>query len=194
MPGPAAVPVALSERHRGLMERLLRRQSSSQRLVRRIQVVLEAARGSTNEAIAKRWKVSTNAVRLWRARGSGLGTRLDEVEAALRLEDLSESRTEALLLRVLEEALADAPRPGAPATFAPEQMVAIVALALEDPADSGRPVSHWTPREIADEAMKRRIVPRISPRSVGRFLKGGRPPTPSQPVLASTGDRRSEGL
>jgi transposase-like protein len=38
-------------------------------------------------------------------------------------------------------------------------------------AECGRPVTHWTPRELADEAVKRKIVSSISPRHVGRFLK-----------------------
>jgi len=35
-------------------------------------------------------------------------------------------------------------------------------------------VSTWTPRELADEAVKRGIVEQISPRTVERFLKGER--------------------
>src|SRR5207249_986229 len=50
----------------------------------------------------------------------------------------------------------------------------IVAVACEAPTDSGRPVSHWTPREVAEEVRKRGIVETISTRSVGRFLKSGR--------------------
>ena len=65
-------------------------------------------------------------------------------------------------------------RSGTPATFTAEQIVQRVAVACEDPADSGRPLSHWTPREVADEVRKRGIVETISTRSVGRFLKSGR--------------------
>jgi hypothetical protein len=67
-------------------------------------------------------------------------------------------------------------------------------VSLEDPADSQRPVSHWTPTELADEARKRGIVERISPRTAGRFLKGERPQASSQPLLAQPGDRRSPGV
>ena len=72
----------------------------------------------------------------------------------------------------IEDALGDAPRPGGPATFSPQQIVGIVAVACEPPEKSGRPGSHWTHAELADEVKKRRIVQDISPRSVGRFLKG----------------------
>ena len=91
---------------------------------------------------------------------------------------------EQLLLRLIEQVLADAPRPGAPPTFRPEQIVQIVAVACEPPEQSGRPISHWTDRELADEVKKRQIVKAISPRSVGRFLKGGRPTAPQEPLLA----------
>jgi putative transposase len=70
------------------------------------------------------------------------------------------------------DALEDEERPGAPPTFTPEQLCGIVALACEvKPAECGRPVSHWTARELAAEAVKRQIVPSISARHVGRFLK-----------------------
>jgi len=44
-------------------------------------------------------------------------------------------------------------RSGTPATFTVEQWCQIMALACEPPADSERPISHWTPREVAAEAI-----------------------------------------
>ena len=78
----------------------------------------------------------------------------------------SEAELETRILAVLS----DEPRSGAPPKFTPEQVVAIVALACEPPADSERPISHWTPTELAAEAIKRGIVDSISPRQVDRFL------------------------
>jgi len=86
-------------------------------------------------------------------------------------------------LAIIEGILDDAPRPGGPATFTPEQIVQIVAVACEPPEKSGRPISHWTARELADEVQKRQIVSSISSRTVGRFLKAGRLTTASQPLL-----------
>ena len=80
-------------------------------------------------------------------------------------------------------AVADAPRPGCPATFGPAQIIGIVAVACEPPSKSGRPISHWTARELADEAAKRQLVKRISPRTVGRFLKRGRAAAAPKPLL-----------
>jgi homeodomain-containing protein len=79
------------------------------------------------------------------------------------------------LRQAMEEVLCDRPRSGAPPTFSAEQLCQIVAMACEAPShESGRPVTHWSTIELADEAINRGIVEDISARSVGRFLKGGR--------------------
>jgi len=68
--------------------------------------------------------------------------------------------------------LDDAPRVGAPCKFTPEQDAFILALSCEPPADSGREITHWTSRELADEAVSRAIVTSISPATVRRLLEG----------------------
>lgn len=176
MRGPTPPSVTLSDRLRSVLEHLARRQTSSQRLVRRLQIVLAAAAGGNNEEIARRGGSDRSTVRTWRTRWLGAAPRL---EAAITAGD-----DDRLLARLVTDALDDAPRAGAPPTFTAEQVVQIVALACESPPGSDRPVSHWTPRELAAEAVKRDIVPAISPRSVGRFLGSGRSPTASEPLLA----------
>ena len=84
----------------------------------------------------------------------------------------------------VEERLADLPRPGAKATFSPEQICAIVALACESPEDSGLPITHWSQSELAREAARRGLVDPISHRSIGRFLKGGGPQAASNARMA----------
>jgi hypothetical protein len=96
---------------------------------------------------------------------------------------LVETEADALLAQI-EAVLADAPRPGAPDTFSAEQIVQIVALACTPPASFGRPIEAWTPRELADEAIKQQIVTTISPRSVERFLKSGRAQAAPKSLLA----------
>jgi putative transposase len=73
--------------------------------------------------------------------------------------------------------------------FSAEQVCQILAVACEKPEECGRPISHWTPRELADEVKKRRIVIAISPRTVGRFSKGSGPEAApmSQLAAAATG-------
>ena len=74
------------------------------------------------------------------------------------------------LERRLISLLQDAPRSGTPARFSPEQLTQIIAVACEDPKNCGRPISHWSAEEIADEVVKRAIVPQISERTVNRLL------------------------
>lgn len=63
----------------------------------------------------------------------------------------------------------DAERSGAPLTFNAEQVIELFAIACEDPEASGRPISQWTARELAEEIVKRGIVESISVRHVGRL-------------------------
>jgi len=69
------------------------------------------------------------------------------------------------------ERLIDAPRPGTPPTFTPEQVRSILALACEPPRREGREPTHWTQAELAAEAIARGIVDAISLHSIGRFLR-----------------------
>ena len=68
------------------------------------------------------------------------------------------------------ERLSDSSRSGAPAKFCPEQICRIIALACEDPCDHERPITHWTVRELRDQAVQEQIVSEISERQVRRIL------------------------
>ena len=78
--------------------------------------------------------------------------------------------TQAELRRAIEDVLSDAPRSGSPGTFTAEQVTQILATACEPPERSGRPIDRWTHRELADEVVRRGIVPSISVNQVGRYL------------------------
>jgi putative transposase len=156
-----------------VLERLLRQHTCPQALLRRGKIVLEAAAGQRNEQIARQLNCSPTTVRLWRSRWAEAQAQLLAVEADQRE-----------LHSAIVSVLADEERPGAPDTFTAEQIVQIVALACTPPADTGRPINAWTPRELADEAVKGKIVSSISARSVGRFLKASRSQTASEPLLA----------
>jgi putative transposase len=80
--------------------------------------------------------------------------------------------------------LNDAARRGAPATFTPEVICQIVALAYEDPETLAIPISHWSQSELARQSVARGIVKSTSHGSVGRFLEK-RPP--SSRIAAVTG-------
>ncbi len=161
-----APAIELSARQQDVLERLLRRTTGEQRLAERARIVLACAQGGLSRDLAKRLGVDADTVGKWRRRWAAAQEQLAAAENGLRASELS---------RCITEILVDAPRSGRPGTFAPEQIVEIIAIACEDPEeDSERPVSHWTPREVAEEAVKRKIVPCISTRTVGRFLKSDR--------------------
>ncbi len=173
MAGPLPLPITVSPPQQGVLEGLLRQHSTPQTLALRVRIVLAAATGRRNVPLAHDLGCTPKTVIKWRARWAAAEARLAAVEG-----DAAD------LKRMIARVLADAPRPGAPDTFTSEQIVQLINLACTPPADAGRPVDAWTPRELADEAVKRQIVPAISPTSVGRFLKTGRSPAPSQPLLA----------
>lgn len=152
MPGPKAVMIELSESERQEVERLVKAHKTDQQMAQRGRIILEASAGRANAEIARGQGVSLTMVRLWRQRWLDLQPLpLREVSVAERLEDL--------------------PRAGAPPRISADQMCQIIALACEAPEQAGRPISHWSGREIADEVMRRKIIETISPRHVRRLLK-----------------------
>ncbi len=181
MPDPRAIPLNVSPLQQDLLQQLERRSTSPQRLVRRGKIILAAATGATNTKITQDLHVDHDTVRLWRERWRAAEARLQAIEATGKPK---------LLKQAIEGLLTDKQRPGAPATFTLEQFMQIMALACEKPEAADRPVSTWTPRELADEAVKRGIVEQISPRTVERFLKGECFAAASQAVLAHSSSRR----
>lgn len=176
MSGPQPVPITLSPRQRQILTHLMRRATGEQRLVRRSQIVLTMAAGANNEQAGRQLGLHPQTISAWRRRW---------VEAAPRLEALeADSSTEQTVTAAITAVLSDAPRSGTPPTFTPEQLCQILALACERPEDSARPVTHWTPPELAAEAVQRGIVSSISPRTVGRVLKRGQAAPPPRPLLA----------
>jgi transposase len=165
MPGPKPPAVNLTEEERRDLENLVRRHSTRQQIALRARIVLAAAEGKNNAEIAGGERIDVQTARRWRDRWLDLQPiPMSELGAEERLEDL--------------------PRPGAPARITADRVCQIVAMACEDPEDSGRPISHWTGREIADEIKKRGIVDKISPRHAARLLKRRGSQTPSDTLLA----------
>jgi transposase len=133
-------------------------------MVKRAQIILQAADGKNHSQVARELGISIDMARLWRNRWhSYRGIPLSELSVSERLED--------------------APRPGSPCRITAEQVCQIVNLACEAPENSGRPISQWTGREIADEVMRQGIVDKISERHVQRLLKRGT----FNPIASATG-------
>ena len=154
MPSPKAKEVVLSEKAQSAVKKLVSRRQTGQQIALRGRIVLSASEGLTNRAIAEKYLTTSSTVSLWRNRW----VLLEDIS----LDDLS-----------VEERLEDAPRPEAPAQITADQRCQIEALACEKPEGSGRPITHWSGREIADEIVKRGILTHISPRHAARLLKRG---------------------
>lgn len=163
MPGPAAVKIELSEAQKTILEQMVRQRRRGQGLVRRAQLILEAAAGETNAGLGQKYGHHRDVVHKWRQRWAEAEDALAAVEAAKDKDQPLEA--------AIEQLLSDARRSGRPDTFNAEQVVQIVAISCEEPTASGLPITRWTAKDIAQEAIRRGIVERISPQSVERFLK-----------------------
>lgn len=152
MRGPKPDPLSLSELERTEVKRLVRGHTTAQQVALRGRIILEADAGKNNSQIARELGVSVETVRAWRKRWLVL--------QGVALADLS-----------VQERLRDVPRPGRRSQISAEQICQMIALACEQPKE--RPISQWTGHEIADEVMRRGIIPQISPRHAARLLKKG---------------------
>lgn len=119
----------------------------------------------SNQQIATCVPLERKQIGLWRRRWKQSFDALVSVECG-------EPRSQ--LVRTIEDVLSDAPRSGCPGKFTGEQVAQILATACETPELSGRPVSDWTARELADEVVQRKYVESISVSTIGRLLRSAR--------------------
>src|ERR1039458_4039002 len=103
MPRLSAEPIVLTAVQEQVLTRLVRAHTTPRKLAERAQMILLAAAGTGVRETARQLGVWPKTVRHWLCRW----------------------RTSAEAMPVAQR-LADAPRPGAPATFTPEQICAIV--------------------------------------------------------------------
>jgi putative transposase len=155
MRGPQSEPIVLTDSERATLEQIERRHTTPQQIALRARIVLAAAAGRNIAETARDLAISLDMVRRWRRRWLAL--------QAVSLDDLP----------VLER-LTDAPRSGKPVRISDEQVCQILELACDAPEHSGRPISQWSEREIAEEVRARGIVDLISDRHAARLLKRGR--------------------
>ena len=155
-----AAALQVSGQQREALEAIVRKRTSPQHQVVRARMILLASEGVGVHETTRRLGIARTTVQIWRRRWR----EADEEDVVARLSDL--------------------PRCGAPATYTPEQVCAIVAIACERPEDCERAMTHWTCRELAEEAVKRGIVESISPRAIGHFLKRCQPATASRARVA----------
>jgi putative transposase len=139
----------LSDGEGDQLQQLINRHNTPQQIVLRAKIILMASEGQNHREIARNLGINRQMARLWRNRW--LETEGKELSIFQRLQDQE--------------------RVGTPVKFSMEQVIELFALACSPPEDYGRPISHWTPRELADEIMKQGIIQSISVRHVGRLLE-----------------------
>lgn len=140
---------------------LLPRQTICVRERRRLSILLQLSSLSIGQT-ARASSCTVRTVRRWCGRGR------------LLLEDLArlDSRpSQPELQRALLAAVADAPRPGAPPRYSPEQQCGIIGLAVRKPSEFGLPVERWSNRELSMIAEREGIATGMSRRTVGRILE-----------------------
>ena len=157
----AAAKIIITERQKKLLEEFSKSRTLGKCITQRATIILLGFEGMLNEEIALEVGLNRMQVGLWRRRWR-------DAWKSLCVWECTESHR---LREAVLDILSDAPRPGTPATFTAEQVSQIVALACEPPKLSGRPIDHWTLRELRDEAVTRKIVTAISVSQVGRILQ-----------------------
>ena len=128
----------------------------------RAQIIIKLFYGRNKSLIAKDLGIRRKVIYKWLVRW------LNEEDRLITAEKQGIKDKQLCLLIV--SVLSDAPRSGCPVKFTAEQMAQIVALACEKPEKSGIPINYWDAKTLGKEAVRRKIVRDISPRTVGRLL------------------------
>jgi transposase len=160
MSGKAA-KIRLTEKQHAILQQIIRSTTASQRLVQRARLIVLACGGMFNGAIGEQIGLWRKQVGLWRRRWQQSFDALVAIECR---------ESQAALRRAIEDVLGDAPRRGSSGKFTPEQVTLVLAVACEPAGQSGRPIDTWTGRELADELIRRGIVPSISTSQINRYL------------------------
>ena len=162
MDGCSPASLWLSSLQRRILEELVARRQCMQGLATRARIILLAADGTGVMPTGRQLRVDVKTVRLWRRRWA---------DASARWEQDGPDWDEKVWRQKIQQTLSDAPRSGAPCTFGPEHVCQIIALACKSPLEFGVPVSHWSAADLQRQVIQQKIVPSISARQVGRFLK-----------------------
>ena len=117
--GRPTAQIVLSDDERETLQRWARRPKSAQALALRSKIVLAAADGETNQAIAAELRCHPTTVGKWRTR-------------------FAEKRLDGLL---------DEPRPGQPRKITDEVVEAVIVATLETTPPDGS--THWSTRSMA---------------------------------------------
>jgi len=162
-----AKTISLTDKQKAVLQQIATSSSSSVKLAKRAQVILAATSMTVNSKIGEQVGLDRNQVKVWKQRWINAAPELLDAEKQ-GLEDLE-------LQEIVVEFLSDKSRSGMPNLFSEEQVSQILALAEAKEVFGHKEIielpGYRESKQIADEAVRLGIVPNISPRSVGRFLK-----------------------
>lgn len=148
-------PVGRTDAVRTELKQRTYRHSTPQQTALRARIILAVADGLNHAGVAPTLDISLDIARLWRQRWLG--------SEAVNRDDFS-----------IVDRPTDAPRSGKPVRMTDEQACQILELACEAPERSGRSISQWSERKIADEVRAHGIVEQISDRHAACLRKRGR--------------------
>ena len=137
-----AVVIVVSAFDEAVLRARARAGRAEHRDVVRARIVLAAAAGQPNQAVAAALGLCVDTVRKWRRRYAERGL----------------------------PGLDDLPRSGRPRRFTPVQVAQVKALACTLPAETGLPLSRFSSAELAAEVITRGLVESVSAATVRRWL------------------------
>jgi len=175
-------PITMSAACQAILAKIASQRTASVREVERSAILLKLQTGISSNNLAQ--SLGTSWLKIQRLRNRWIS--FEEALATIESRE-GEKTVNQALRHQLREVLADEVRPGTPAKFSSHDYCTMLAVSLEDPKLSQRPISHWSLSELKAEIEKRGIVASISRAQLGTFLKSARRETTPGTGLAQPG-------
>jgi putative transposase len=102
------------------------------------------------------WKTAQKWIRRWKSFTS-------------EFSKVQDKEADHALVKLIINCLSDASRNGRCPKFTPEQVMKIINLACTTPETLGIPLSHWSSRSLAQQAINMKIVPKICHERISFF-------------------------
>jgi transposase len=144
--------LTLTPKQTKLVTSLAHAKTSPQCIVLRASLILDSAESGNKSSVATKYGVGRDTVQSFCQRWESSQAELDRLETENQAGTLSDT----LYRRELETILADAERPGAPATFTEVQKQQIIAMATRKPEDEGIPVTRLLSRDPRSNGRRQR--------------------------------------